>query len=218
LKVLILIISIVCFSANLFADSGIDEQTVSFTKFIDEMAKCEKHTTFENVKIRYVFNDDKFGMDKRFNEGAPEIYIKASVRLLNCDFDLDYWLVLRNITFQDYFAIFNSAPIKAIFKDCTFKKTFRVYSNNIEFIDIDSCKLEHGFKFVRNNVNDRLTFKNCKISVNESLFGDTDALDMEPRLFRLSNKLEGFDLTIQDSEFDLPDKLKSNPQFFIILS
>lgn len=182
------------------------------------MAKCEKYTTFENVKIRYVMPEDKLGMDKRFNWGESELFIKAGIRLLNCDFDLDYWLVLRDITFMDYFAVFNCRPIKAIFKDCTFKKTLRVYNNNIDFIDIDSCSLEHGFKFVRNEVKDRLTFKNCKISVNPQYFGDTDALDMEPRLFRLSNKLEAFDLLISGTEFNLPDNLKTDPQFFVILT
>jgi hypothetical protein len=182
------------------------------------MAKCTKYTTFENVKIRYQMPEDKEGMDKRFNGGSPELFINASIRLLNCDFDVDYWLVLRNITFNDYFAVANSFPIKAIFKECTFKKTLRFYNCNIDFIDLDSSKLEHGFKFFRNTVKDRLTFKNCKISVNPSLFGDTDALDMEPRLFRLANKQDGFDLVIQDSEFSLPDNLKNDPQFFITLT
>ncbi len=218
MRFLIIILSFVYLQAGLYADSPIDNQTVTFTKFINEMAKCEKYTTFENVKIRYKMPDDKEGMDKRFNGGEPELYIKSSIRLLNCDFDLDYWLVLRNITFMDYFAIFNSTPIKAIFKDCTFKKTLRIYNNTIDFIDIDSCRLEHGFKFVRNTVNDRLTFKNCKISVNPALFGDTDALDMEARLFKLSNKLDAFDLIIQDTEFNLPENLKTNPQYFIILT
>lgn len=218
MKTIFFILASAYLCAHVWADSRIDGQTVSFTKFINEMAACENYTTFENVKIRYVFDEDKHGMDKRFNEGAPELYIKSSIRLLNCDFDLDYWLVLRNITFGDYFAIFNSSPIKAIFRDCTFKKTLRIYSNKIEFIDLDSCRLEHGLKFVRNEVNDRLTFKKCVISVNESLFGDTDALDMEPRLFRLSNKLEPFDLLMQDCEFNLPDHHKDNPQFFVLLS
>lgn len=200
------------------ADSRIDGKTVSFTSFIDEMASCEKHTTFENVKIRYDVNIDKPGMDKRFNESAPELFIKSDIRLLNCDFDLDYWLVLRNITFEDYFAIFNSSPIKAIFKQCTFKKTVRFYTNSIEFADFDSCRLEHGFKFVRNSVKDRITFNNCYFSVNEKFFSDTDELDMEPRLFRLSNKTEGFDLIIKNCSFDLPENLRKKPQFFIILS
>ena len=218
LKKLYAIISFFFLFHCVLADSRIDGLTVSFTKFIDEMAACNKYTTFENVKIRYDLKIDKTGMDGRFNGGFPELFVKSSIRLLNCDFDLDYWLVLRNITFEDYFAIFNSAPIKAIFKQCTFKKTFRIYANNIEFIDLDSCSFEHGFKFVRNEVKDRLTFKNCSFSVNEKYFGDTDALDMEPRLFRLSNKLGGFDLGIRGCRFDLPEKYKFNPQYFIILS
>ncbi len=213
-----LLILLIFTAPKLWADSDIDGKTVTFTQFINEMAKCTKYTTFENVKIRYRMPEDKEGMDKRFNGGSPELYINASIRLLNCDFDVDYWLVLRNITFNDYLAIANSFPIKAIFKECTFKKTLRVFNNSIDFIDLDSCKLEHGFKFFRNTVKDRLTFKNCKISVNPALFGDTDALDMEPRLFRLANKQDGFDLIIQDSEFSLPDNLKNDPQFFIILT
>lgn len=218
MRFLIIILSFIYFSGGLFADSPIDNQTVTFTAFINEMAKCEMYTTFENVKIRYKMPEDKEGMDKRFNGGEPEIFIKQSIRLLNCDFDVDYWLVLRNITFMDYLAIANSTPIKAIFKDCTFKKTLRVYGCGVDFIDLDSCRLEHGFKFFRNTVKERLTFKKCKITVNPSLFGDTDALDMEPRLFRLSNKQDGFDLTVQECEFDLPENLKTNPQFFIILT
>lgn len=218
MKRIISILTFICLSANLFADSNIDGKTVSFTQFINEMAACTKYTTFDGVKIRYQMPEDKEGMDKRFNGGSPELYIKESIRLLNCDFDVDYWLVLRNITFMDYFAVANSSPIKAIFKDCTFKKTLRLYNNSIDFVDLDSCRLEHGFKFFRNSVKDRLTFKKCRISVNPSLFGDTDALDMEPRLFRLSNKQDGFDLVIQETEFLLPDNLKNDPQFFVILT
>jgi hypothetical protein len=200
------------------ADSEVDSKTISFTQFINEMAKCTKYTTFENVKIRYRMPEDKEGMDKRFGGGAEELYINASIRLLNCDFDVDYWLVLRNITFMDYFAIANSFPVKAIFKECTFKKTLRLYNCSVDFIDLDSCRLEHGFKFFRNTVKDRLTFGNCRITVNPALFGDTDALDMEPRLFRLSNKQDGFDLIIRNSEFDLPETLRYDPQFFILLT
>ncbi|MBZ0202997.1 MAG: hypothetical protein K8I03_08280 [Ignavibacteria bacterium] len=213
-----IIIALLLFSSYLKADSPIDGQTVTFTKFINEMAACTKYTTFESVKIRYKMPDDKEGMDKRFSGGSSELFVSAGIRLMNCEFDADYWLVLRNITFMDYFAITNTSPIKAIFKECTFKKTLRIFTNSIDFIDLDSCNLEHGFKFFRNTVKDRLTFKNCIFSVNPALFGDTDALDMEPRLFRLSNKQDGFDLIIQDSRFNLPDNLKKNPQFFIGLT
>lgn len=207
-----------CLHLNLKADSDIDGKTVSFTQFINEMAKCTRYTTFENVKIRYVMPEDKTGMDGRFNGGAGELYISSSIRLVNCDFDVDYWLVLRNVTFMDYFAIANSSPIKAIFKECTFNKTLRIYNCNIDFIDLDSCSFKHGFKFFRNTVKDRLTIENSYITLNPSLFGDTDALDMEPRLFRLSNKQDGFDLVLHNTVFDLPENLRSDPQFFIILT
>src|SRR6266498_1775791 len=83
---------LLCFSvAQLsFANSPIDNHTVTFTKFIDEMVNAKEKTTFENVKIRYVFAVDKYGMDKRFNEGGDELIVKQDIRLLNCDFDLDY--------------------------------------------------------------------------------------------------------------------------------
>lgn len=203
---------------RIFADSNIDGQTVTFTQFINEMAACTKYTTFENVKIRYKMPDDKEGMDKRFGGGEPELFINASIRLINCDFDVDYWLVLRNVTFNDYFAVANSSPLKIIFKHCTFKKTLRFYNNNIDFIDMDSCRLEHGFKFFRNDVKDRLNVKNSGISVNPALFGDTDALDMEPRLFRFANKQNTFDLDISNCSFELPDNLRNNPQFYLILT
>ncbi|KXK44427.1 MAG: hypothetical protein UZ05_CHB002002642 [Chlorobi bacterium OLB5] len=203
---------------RLWADSNIDGQTVTFTQFINEMAACTKYTTFENVKIRYKMPDDKEGMDKRFGGGEPELFISSSIRLVNCDFDVDYWLVLRNVTFNDYFAVANSSPLKIIFKHCTFKKTLRFYNNNIDFIDMDSCRLEHGFKFFRNDVKDRLTVKNSGISVNPALFGDTDALDMEPRLFRFANKQNAFDLEISNCSFELRDNLRNNPQFYLILT
>lgn len=218
MKKIIIILALICLHFPIKADSDVDGKTVSFTQFINEMAKCSRYTTFENVKIRYVMPEDKTGMDGRFNGGAGELYISSSIRLVNCDFDVDYWLVLRNITFMDYFAVANSSPIKAIFKECTFKKTLRIYNCNVDFIDLDSCRLEHGFKFFRNTVKDRLTIKNSYITVNPSLFGDTDALDMEPRLFRLSNKQDGFDLVIQNTVFELPENIRNDPQFFIILT
>ncbi|HMT12778.1 MAG TPA: hypothetical protein PKA39_14270, partial [Ignavibacteria bacterium] len=150
MKTLIAIMALLCLHLHVKADSDIDGKTVSFTQFINEMAKCSRYTTFENVKIRYVLPEDKTGMDGRFNGGAGELYISSSIRLVNCDFDVDYWLVLRNVTFMDYFAVANSFPLKAIFKECTFEKTLRIYNSNVDFIDLDSCRLEHGFKFFRN--------------------------------------------------------------------
>ncbi len=201
---------------TLYADSDIDGQTVTFTKLIDEMVNAHPNTTFENVKVRYVFSVDKPGMDKRFNEGGTELVVKNRIRLLNCDFDEDYWLVLRNMTFMDYCSIFNCHHVKALINHCTFMKTMRIYSNEMDFIDFDSCSFQHGFKFSRNDCKDRLKFLNCNFGVNESYINDVpNELDMEARIFFLNNKLTPLDLIIRNCSFDVPEKLKSNPQYFI---
>lgn len=215
---LLIVIIFIFIHISVYANSSIDNQTVTFTKFMDEMVNAKEKTTFENVKIRYVFAVDKFGMDKRFDFGGDELVVKQDIRLLNCDFDLDYWLVLRKMTFMEYFAVFNCTPLKCIFKDCTFKKTCRIYTDNIEFMDFDTCRFEHGFKFVRNSLKDRLKFTGCNFSINEKLFFDTDALDMEARIFLLSNKGDGMDITFDHCGFFVPEKLIHDPQYFITLT
>lgn len=203
---------------GIFADSKIDGKTVSFTEFVDEMVKADKSTTFENVKVRYNFAIDKVGMDKRFDNGGPEIYVKQRIRWLNCDFDLDFWLVMRNVTFEDYLAVFECKPIKAIFKNCTFKKTFRLYTSEVEFIDFDTCNFEHGFKCGRSAIKDHLKFSACKLSVNPAIQNPTNEYDMEARVFLIAEKNDPVDLTLQGCEFNLPSKLKDDPEYFVNLT
>ncbi len=216
MKHFLIIIVLVLLSHSLYADSDIDGQTVSFTKLMNAMVSATRNTTFENVKVRYDMAIDKQGMDKRFAEAKDELVVSQRIRLLNCDFDMDYWLVLRKMTFNDYVSIFNCSHIKAILVGCDFKKTFRVYSNDMDFIDFDTCTFEHGFKFGRNDCKDRLKFTFCNFNVNEGLIHDVpNELDMEARIFFLSNKLNPLDLTVQHCTFNVPDKLKGDPQYFI---
>jgi hypothetical protein len=216
-KILLIGLIFVC-RGFLIADSNIDGKTVSFTEFIDEMVKADKNTTFENVKVRYVMNIDKQGMDHRFDNGGPEIYVKQRIRWLNCDFDLDYWLVMRGVTFEDYLAVFECKPIKAIFKNCTFKKTFRLYTSEVEFIDFDTCNFEHGFKCGRSTIKDHLKFSACKLSVNPNIQNPTNEYDMEARVFLIAEKNDPVDLTIQGCEFNVPQNLKDDPQYFVNLT
>ncbi len=205
-------------SARLFADSSIDGKTVSFTEFMDEMVKADRYTTFENVKIRYDVAIDKKGMDNRFDNGGPEIVVKQRMRFLNCDFDPIYWLVMRNLTFEDYFVFFECKPVKAIFNHCTFKKTVRIYTSELEFIDFDTCSFEHGFKLERTSVKDRLKFIGSKFSVNPNIKNPTNEYDMGAILFVIANKNDALDLTVQDCEFNLPESMKNNPDFFVNLT
>ncbi len=218
IKYIFLLLVCAGLQSTAFADSKIDGKTVSFTEFTDAMVNADKYTTFENVKIRYVFNIDKPGMDYRFDNGGPEIFVKQRIRLLNCDFDLIYWLVMRNVTFEDYFVFFNCSPLKAVFKNCTFKKTVRIYASQIEFIDFDTCSFEHGFKLERTGVKDRLKYSGCRFSVNPDIKDPTNEYDMGGILFTIADKNESVDLTLQDCEFNLPGSMKDNPQYFINLT
>lgn len=218
MKFILLILFLFVPVSGIFADSNIDGKTVSFTQFINEMVKAEKSTTFENVKIRYDISVDKAGMDNRFDNGGPELIVKQRMRWLNCDFDLDYWLVMRNVTFMDYLAVFECKPIKAIFKNCTFKKTFRLYSSEVEFIDFDTCNFDHGFKCGRTSFKDRLKFSACSFAVNPFIKNETNEYDMEAMIFYISNKNDAMDLTLEGCQFNLPDSLKDNPQYFVNLT
>jgi hypothetical protein len=78
-----------------------------------------------------------------------------------------------------------------------------------------SCRLEHGFKFMRGNVRDHLKFNHCYFGINEKFIGTGEGMDMQDRIFQISNKLEGIDLTIEHSTFNIPEALQSNPQYFV---
>ncbi len=214
----VLICSVTVVPHIAFADSKIDGKTVSFTEFMDVMIKADTFTTFENVKVRYDLAIDKKGMDYRFDNGGPEIVVKQRMRFLNCEFDPIYWLVMRNVTFEDYFVFFECKPVKAIFNHCTFKKTVRIYSSEVEFIDFDTCSFEHGFKLERTGVKDRLKFVKSKFSVNPNIINPTNEYDMGGILFVIANKTDALDLTLQDCEFNLPDSAKNNPDFFVNLT
>jgi hypothetical protein len=202
----------------MLADSKIDGRTVSFTEFIDEMVKADKYTTFEKVKVRYDVNTDKKGMDYRFDNGGPDITVHSRMRLLDCDFDEIYWLVLRSIIFEDYLVFFNCKPVKAIFRHCTFKKTLRVYSSDLEFMDFDTCSFEHGFKLERSGVKDRMKFTGCSFSVNPAIPDPKNEYDMNGTLFWIADKNDALDLTIRGCEFNPPANLKDNPQYFLDLT
>lgn len=183
------------------------------------MAKAKTYTTFENVKIRYALPEDKQGMDGRYdNMNSPDLVINSRIRWLNCEFDNDYWLVMRNIRFADYLAVFNCSNIKAKFNQCTFGKTFRLYGSQVDFIDFDTCKFNQGFKYGRNSVKDHLMFNTCSFTVIDGLENEGTEYDMEARIFFLSNKGEPMDLTIQNSTFILPEKKRNNPQYFCLLT
>ncbi|MFL5730474.1 MAG: hypothetical protein ACJ75J_13385, partial [Cytophagaceae bacterium] len=103
-------------------DSPISDKTVSFYELINEVVNLQRNTSIRNVKVRWNEETDRAYMDGRFlSKTEPPVWqVKHSIKFENCEFDSDYWLVLRNIQFMDYLAFFHCTGIKIIWNGCRF--------------------------------------------------------------------------------------------------
>lgn len=198
--------------------SRIDGKSVSFTELIEEMQRCTELTQFNDLTISFNYEKDKAGMDNWWVNGNHPIVIKQGIFLNNCTFDEEYWLVLRDITFLETFSFVQCRNLKIIFKNCDFHKSLRLNANETEFIDLENCRLQLGFKFERGNITDHLRFRNTEFTLNTKRFNEGGGFDMQDRLFFISNKVNPIDLTFENTTFKIPDTLKTNPNFFIDLS
>jgi hypothetical protein len=226
LRKLILIL-LVLIPASLFASKH-DGQTITFSALFDAMVHHapegsitfptkKSAINFHNLKIVFDRKTDDF-LDQRFSESGEEIIIPYDLNFYNCSFDVEFWWLLRNLRFQGYVSFFNCEKIKAIFKECTFEKTVRMYSSEIEFMHYDGCTFEHGYKQGRTAIEDYLSFTDCAFSVNPKYVNDSKAFDMEARLFFLANRGDGIDLRMERCVFQLPESLKANPNLIVDIS
>lgn len=212
---------------EIYVDSPINGQEVSFAEFLDALENANELIAesdvnhvyiIKDVKVRFVLEIDKEGMDKRFFNGGPEIIIKPNIRISDVDFDPEFWLVARGLTFQGYVWVTATQALKAIFQECKFEKSLAFFSNEVDFIDFKDCEFGDGFRFIRGVVTDHLLVDSCRFETKEanitSLSGN---LGVEPCLFMIDNKIENLDLTIKNTRFVLGDSLRTNPNYFLRL-
>ncbi len=212
--------------------SPINGKTVSFTEFIQAMRDADKlvpkntKQTYEfvlkDIQVRFVKDIDKGkgGMDARFmNTAMPEIVIKSNLRLANINFDPEFWFVPYRIRFQGHIWLTKIEGLKAVFQECIFEKSFAIFSSEFEFIDFSKCTFNNGFRQMRSTTIDHLKFENCVFDIQQDL---KDAISLgnlgvETRPFILDNKVQNIDLTIQNCNFKVNEKLRDKEQFFIKL-
>lgn len=201
-------------------ESQINGRTVSFKELITEIITTDKNINIRNVKVRWNEATDREFMDGRFlsKETPEEWLVPYWIKFENCDFDPDYWLLLRNIRFGDHLSFFHCTNIKLLLSECSFEKSFRAYSDDIDFIKFEKCDFRQGFKFNRNYVTDQIAFRHCSFTVPPQPKDEKQALDMEYRLFFVSNRVETLNLTVENSTFDLPEEIAEDPQYFINLA
>jgi len=207
--------------------SELDGKTITFSQLFEaltnhppEMAathsSIKNAINFKDITIRFDRKTDNY-LDERFSKGGKEIIVPYVINFYDCHFDVEFWWLMRNIRFKEYVSFFNCEKVKAIFQDCVFEKTVRIYGSEFEFIHFDQCTFEHGFKQGRSHYSDYLKFTKCKFSVNPRYIDDSKAFDMDARLFFLSNRGEGLDLTVNQCIFSLPEIIANDSRFYVDL-
>jgi hypothetical protein len=199
-------------------DSPLCNRTVSFYELINELVSTTKNISISNVKVRWNEETDRAYMDSRFlsKTEPPILRVRHSIKLESCDFDSDYWLLLRNIQF-DYLGLFHCSGVKINMTGCIWEDNLRINSNAIEFMKFEHCTFKGGMKFNRNSVSDVLSFNECDFSLPKVL-PYRQALDSEFRLFLVDNRVDALNLTVQNCTFYAPPEMAEKPQNFIILA
>ncbi|HAS39046.1 MAG TPA: hypothetical protein DCS93_01140 [Microscillaceae bacterium] len=213
-------------NAMININAPINGKTVSFTEFLEALEKANDLVPqdgklydyiVKDVKVRFIQKIDKAGMDKRFFNNGPEIVIRPDLRISNIDWDPQFWLVPRNITFAGNIYFTDTKGMKALFTECRFKKAFAVLSNSGEFIDFKKCTFEGGFRMQRSTLIDYLKFDSCRFTIAERVDYKTLNLGLEPSILFIDNKANNLDMTVQYSSFEVHPKNRPNPQYFLSL-
>ncbi len=200
--------------------SSIDGQTVSFTEFIQEIEKLEGSGIISNAKIKFNQETDRKGMDKWWSAGKHPIKVKASIGIYNCEFDEEYWFVLRDVHFMGYLSFINCTGLKILMRNCRFDRTIRFNANKMEFMEMDSCRIGLGLKVERGEISDRLKFNACSFLIDTLALHEEKmrGMDVNDYMLQISNKTTPIDLTISNCYFETPPKLIAQKRFFVGLS
>jgi hypothetical protein len=199
-------------------ESALNGRTVSFTELLDAMANVQQPTFFRNITVTFNVEQDKKGMDHRWAFGGPPVHIKSHIFFYDCEFDKEFWMVVRDLHFHGLVSFYNCKNLKAVFRDCVFYNTMRCFGNEFEFMDFTGCQFKHGFKWARGFMMDHLKFSDCTFSIDPELLPASVGPDMEARTLLVNNKLEEFDLTIERCKFVVADSLQTKSQLFATLT
>lgn len=199
--------------------SKLNGKTVSFTELLEEMEQVEGWTIIQDVRVKFNYKIDKLkGMDYWFSSKTRKLHFRAQhIGLYNVTFDEEFWLVLDGATFEGHLSLIECYGVKAIFDNCTFKKSVRLHNNRIDFLRYDNSNFQGGFRLTRSEVNDEVNFVNSTFQFNDDLIDEGGGFDMDDKLFFISNKISAFDLQIKNCIFHTNSSL-SDAQGFLNLS
>ena len=200
-----------------------DEKTVGYPVSYHSQ---DKFIVIRDVEIVFDRKADDF-LDQRFAQNGPVVFVKKGVEFNNCTFPLQFWYLLRNVVFQDITGFRNCHSIQGIFKDCTFKHNLYLYNCEMIFFTFEDCSFEHGFDAIDTKIEDHLDFKNCQFSIQPALINHPRVhedqniiknLSPEVPLFKIINRIDPFDLSIDSCTFQVDSSVINPQRFFIDLS
>ena len=196
--------------------SAIDGKTITFTEFIEYLETESGSVILTDVKIKYKLDPDKTrGMDQWWEHGGHPVKIKARyVGLHNCEFDDEYWLVLRDIDFQGYLAIVNCKNLKVVVRDSRFRRPVRFSSSDIQFMQFVKCQFDLGLKIDRSSISDQVSLDSCKFHIDSTQYytdsrGRED-FDRGDYMLQVRNTKDPVKLHITNSSFTTNIKKQVN--------
>lgn len=170
----------------------------------------------KNVKFRFDRLRDN-PWDIRFNDGGPKIRINKAVEFINCDFPDDYWLVMRNMVFEEIIGFQNCRNLKLFFRECQFNHQFFFYDSQAVFIKFIECEFNLGLIVgAKSNITDYFEANKCKFSYSEDFYRNpreresqniVKSVDRIPAYFRISNTVEAANLYLKHCNFEIPKSL-----------
>lgn len=205
LPIILLFFSSICFGQDLKVyESNFNNKTISFKELIEKLINTKKDIYIRNVKVVWDESTDREYMDGRFNSiKEPEtIIIENRLLFVDCEFDVEYFFVLRNIKFLRNISFKNCSNLKFNFKNVTFNNPISFNSNCfIEFLNFERCTF-YGFALKNVQVTGKLIFDHCKMEVANSLPYFVSSFHKGSNLFSIDNRLESINLKISNCSFN----------------
>ena len=201
---------------RLMTNNEVDTFSTGTIGFPSAYYTRSKFLVIRNVKFRFDRAKDN-PWDKRFTDGGEPIRITKGIEFLNCEFPDVYWLVFRNMIFEESVGFRECKNMKLIFHGCDFGHLYYYLNSEATFMQFRDCVFRLGFRFGdKSKVLDYTEFNRCKFLYSEGYYRKPQtnesqnvikSIDPIPEYFRYENPIEPCNLYLKKCTFSQPAAL-----------
>lgn len=177
--------------------------------------------TSEMIQLKHcniVFDRERDNFwDLRYSNGGERIRITKAIELLDCEFPLYYWFLVRGVDFEQPLILRDCRNVKFIFKDCRFQSTTEYRACTGEFVQFLHCQLDYGFFITEKcDFSNLIRFDSCILGMNAARVRHSQNrehlnviknLSRVPPYFHVETAGNPFELRITNSDFRLDTTL-----------